>query len=112
VTPGVIQAFNPGTFETRPDATIWGPINGPAITLLNTGQTVSWRNPALSMNFGDRLDIDFDARQAFLNSVYVPADIISGWFTLSPGSNYISVGGSQPITDSGVMVMSYQAAWI
>jgi len=111
VAPGIIQVTNPGTYETRPDMVVWGPIVGPAITLLQTGQTVSYWNPTVTLRSGDQLLIDFDARQSFLNGVYVPADIISGWFVLSPGSNSLmlfSQGGGA----GGQLTAAYQAAWI
>jgi hypothetical protein len=112
VAPGSLGAVNPGTYETRPDAVVYGPIVGPAITLLNTGQTVSWQNPLLTLNPGDLMVVDFDAKQAFVNNNYVPADITSAWFTLSPGSNFVSITSSHPASNGGTLVMVYQAAWI
>jgi hypothetical protein len=111
VAPGILQVNNPGTFETRPDMVVWGPITGPAITLVQTGQTVSWWSPVVTLRTGDQLFIDFDAKQAFLNGVYVPADIISGWFDLSPGLNTISLNSILD-TSGGQLSASYQAAWI
>jgi hypothetical protein len=111
VAPGIVQCYNPGTYETRPDMVLYGPIAGPAITLITTGQTVSWWNPLVTLRTGDQMLIDFDARQAFLNGVYVPADITSGWFTLWPGQNPISLISAAG-NSGGQLLVAYQAAWI
>jgi len=111
VVPGSIQMMDPGNFPSFPQMTIWGPITGPAITLLQTGQTVSWWNQLVTLRPGDRMTVDFDAKQAFLNGVYVPADVTSGWFTMNPGPNTVvifSVAGAA----AGQLVAAYQAAWI
>jgi hypothetical protein len=110
VEPGIIQCFNPGTYGTRPDAIIQGPIVGPALSLVSTGQTVSWQNPDITLRAGDQLLIDFDARQAFLNGVYVAADIMSGWFELNPGQNQVALTAGS--SSGGQLTMAYQAAWI
>lgn len=110
VAPGIIQCFNPGTYETRPDAIIRGPIVGPAISLVSTGQTVSWQSPDITLRSGDIMVVDFDARQAFLNGVYVAADVKSGWFVLNPGQNQVALTAAS--NSGGQLTMVYQAAWI
>jgi hypothetical protein len=111
VVPGSIQFMDPGNFPSFPEMTIWGPLKGPAITLVQTGQTVTWWNQLVTLQTGDRMVIDFDAKQSFLNGVYVPADVSSSWFTINPGFNTVIVSSIAGAA-GGQLVAAYQAAWI
>lgn len=104
--PGTATAINGGNFESPPVALVTGPVTGPTLSNLTTGQTVSWGS--LTLNAGDRLVVDFLNRQGYVNpttistspgipstgGTYWPADADSAWWQLAAGSNEVEFGGS------------------
>jgi hypothetical protein len=134
------SSVNAGNFETRPTVAIHGPIHYPAITYVNTGQTVQWSQ--LILNTGDILTVDFDSRTGWVNGAFIldapirkipgpvgsfashqisagyyPADLGSQWFTLWPGYNALQLTTPNPTTniygtDLGLMQVMHRDAWI
>ena len=116
--PGSAVATNNGNFGSPPVAVISGPVTGPALINLATGQTVSWST--LTLGASDIAVVDFLNRQAVVNpttistvpgmpgqgGTYWPADISSAWWVVEPGDNPVQVGGS---TGSGCSVSVYFA---
>jgi Phage tail protein len=99
---------NAGSFETRPQVLIAGPVTAPAVVNQVTGQTVSF--PALTLGSTDVLVVDFLNRQATLNGVYRTADLASSWWVAPPGSTGVQVTGT---ASSGAYVtVSWRDAWI
>lgn len=104
--PGTAVATNGGNFMTPPVAVVTGPVTGPTLSNLTTGQTVSW--DSLTLNTGDRLVVDFLNRQAYVNpttistspgipstgGTYWPADADSSWWQLAAGNNEVEFGGA------------------
>ncbi|WP_051966513.1 phage tail family protein [Kitasatospora mediocidica] len=104
--PGTSTATNAGSFPSPPVAVVAGPIAGPALTNLSSGQSVSW--PGLTLNAGDVLVVDFLNRQGYVNPTSVsynpgipstggtfwPADVGSSWWQLAAGSNQVAFSGS------------------
>ena len=86
-----VTCVNEGTFETRPVITVTGPIGDPSIVNAVTGQAITFTG--LSLAASDQLVISTDARQAYLNSVYQPADVTSAWWVMNPGPNQIFLTG-------------------
>lgn len=109
ITPGVIELTNFGTFETRPVITVTGPVQNPGLRNRLTGQIVSWTGTAL--NTGDQLVVNFDAKSAYLNGAYWPADITSAWWTIWPGPNVIELLG-MPGSAGSLMSIVYRDAYI
>lgn len=120
--PGAAAVVNNGTFGCPPVAVLRGPVQGPALTNLTTGDTVSW--PSLTLGANDVLAVDFLNREAFVNpavistvpgtpsstGTYWPADIGSSWWTVEPGANAVQVGG---ITGAGCTASVYYSdTWI
>jgi hypothetical protein len=106
--PAVIAATNNGNFETRPRIIVDGPIQAPALTLVDTGQTVSFSGVTLAT--GQQIIVDFDLRQATINGALTPADITSGWWVLAPGTSTVRLGG---IASSGAaMTLQWRDAYI
>ena len=99
---------NTGTFETRPVLTVNGPVTNPAIVNATAGAQISFTG--LIMGPNDVLVIDTDARQAYLNGVFYPADLNSGWWVLQPGSSEVYLSGA---ADAGaVLNAAWASAWI
>jgi hypothetical protein len=120
--PGVSVANNAGGFASPPVVVITGPVTGPTLTNLTTRQTVSWST--LTLNTGDTLTVDFLNRQGFVNAstisttpgvpsaggTFWPADLNSGWWQLSAGSNQVQYGGG---TGTGSTATIYwRDAWV
>jgi hypothetical protein len=102
---------NAGNFETRPIVQVVGPIHAPGLRLVNTGQAVTWSS--LVLNSGDQLIVDFDAKMAWKNGIYVAADIRSAWWDLPPGLNTVQLlTGASVSTDQGIMLVQHRDAWI
>lgn len=90
--PGTATCVNGGTFETRPQVLIRGPVNGPVITNVTYNRSVSFSQ--VSLGAGDSLLVDLDAMCGFFDGgAYRTADLSSAWWTLWPGVNVIDVGG-------------------
>jgi hypothetical protein len=102
-----ISVVNAGTFETRPQITVTGPITSPAVVNATYGQAISFTG--LSMAPTDVLTIDTDNRQSFLNSAFYPADPFSQWFVAQPGTNLIYLGGET--TGGASLTISWASAW-
>lgn len=106
--PAVIVASNGGNFETRPVVQVNGPIQNPSLTLVDSGQVVSFTGLVLAT--GQQLIVDFDQRQATLNGALQPADISCAWWVLAPGLSTIRLGG---IASSGSgMTVQWRDAYI
>lgn len=106
--PAVIGALNGGNVETRPRAIIDGPIQAPSLTLVDTGQVVSFTN--LTLATGQQLIVDFDLRQAATAGALTPADISSSWWVMAPGGCTVRLGG---IASSGAaLTLQWRDAYI
>lgn len=103
-----ISALNSGTFETRPQLTLTGPVTGPAIVNATAGQQISFSSLTLAAT--DILTIDLDNRQAFLNGQFTAADPFSSWWVLQPGTSSIYVSGASP--GGATLTMTWRSAWL
>lgn len=110
VPPGTqgILASNNGTFETRPLITITGPITSPSIINGSTGQAVTFTGLVLPANA--QLILDMDSRQAFVSTVFYPADPSSSWWVLESGQTLIYMTGTS--ASGSVLQASWASAWI
>jgi hypothetical protein len=118
-TPPIAPPFTPpftlspdpagGTVDITPDGsvpayaaiTINGPRDLPGVINITTGESITLNS--LSLITGDQLVIDLDTKSALINGRYVPVDITSTWFELTPytthslqlaGSSSASAGGT------------------
>lgn len=103
-----ILAVNSGTFETRPVITVTGPVTGPAVVNGSTGQTVSFSS--LRLKATDTLVLSMDARQAYLNGTFTPADVSSAWWVLEPGTTLIYLTGTGK--SGAVLSANWSSAYI
>jgi hypothetical protein len=103
-----MNLVNEGTWETRPVLTVNGPVTNPAIVNATLGAQISFTG--LAMGPSDVLVVDLDARQAFLNGSFYPADLTSGWWVLQPGTSEVYLSGAR---DAGsVLTATWASAWI
>lgn len=107
-----IVATNAGTFETRPAIQVTGPVLSPSVINGATGQAVTFTG--LTLGASDVLVLDMDAKQAFRNGVFVPADASSSWWVLQPGQSLIymtGTGAASAMAGSTVSAV-WSSAWI
>lgn len=119
--PGEAVCVNAGTFGSPPVAVITGPVTGPTLANLTTGQTVSWSGVTLSA--GQTMTVDFLNRQAWVGApnppglpgsptgggAYAPAALFSSWWTLGPGNNVVQFGGF--FGTGASCLMTFYDAW-
>lgn len=103
-----VTCVNAGTFETRPIITVTGPINSPQIVNAATGQVISFTG--LDMAASDVLVISTDARQAYLNGTFYPADVASAWWVLESGSTQIYLTGGN-FSGGATLNVAFSSAW-
>ena len=103
-----VPAGNAGTFETRPQITLTGPITGPQLVNGRTGQAISFTS--LTLAASDLLTIDTDTRQCFLNGRFYAADPVSAWWVLQPGTTPIYVTGTTP--GGAVLTVTWASAYV
>lgn len=104
-----VTCVNSGTFETRPIITLSGPIDSPQVVNAVTAQVVSFTG--LNLGPADQLILDTDARQAFLNGAFYPADVSSAWWVLGPGSTQVYLTGGN-FAGGATITVSWSSAWM
>jgi hypothetical protein len=117
--PATQTVVNAGNFASPPIAVITGPVAGPQLACLTTGQTVSWS--AVTLAGGQEMVIDFLNKQAWIGGTaptmpgvppggtYAPADIGSSWWTLAPGASLVQYSGSSETGSK--CALSWRDAW-
>lgn len=105
---GSTMITNAGTFESRPVVTITGPVIGPGVSNLTSGQAVTYSN--LTLGQADVLVIDFNSRMGFLNGAFRPADMTSAWWTLWPVPNFVQLSGIT--TGGGALSVAWRPSWM
>jgi len=103
-----VTALNLGTFETRPQLTVTGPVQNPAIVSATLGEQISFTG--LTLGTSDILTVDTDSRQALLNGSFYPADPYSAWFVLEPGPSVIYLAGQS--TGGATLSLTWSSAWL
>lgn len=109
-TSSTVSVTNAGTFETRPQISIAGPVTDPYLENQTTGKTLSFNGDLAS---GETLEVDFLNRTVLLNgtaSRYSWVDDTDGWWTLQPGVNSIRLGGST--ASSATATISWRDAYV
>lgn len=93
-------ATNTGTLTTWPVITITGPVTGPIITNVTTGQILAF-NPTFVVPAGQTLTVDTDARTVTLTGVNRRDQLVTAsWFGLAAGVSthlrFTSAGSYDP----------------
>lgn len=109
VSSGRIQAFNAGVTATRPRLVIYGPITGPRVTLVGTGQTLAWD---MTLAAGQWLDVDTDRRTSLINGQVSRSGQMTSrqWFELPQGSSELAFDAAVYGADASLLV-AYRSAW-
>lgn len=97
-----------GTVETPAYLQVEGPTNAGTLTLANstTAETITLTGlPALSA--GQLLDVDTNARTVYYGSLYHPEAVVAFstyWWSLVPGVNTVTVGGTAVVSGTTTRV--------
>lgn len=113
VIPGVVSFLNPGNVGAPVVLTVVGPCVGPIITHISSGAQMVFSS-SLSLNSGDTLVIDMDARtvKADGQSSRIGYVTSRGWFQLDPGPNDIGFNASVYNSSALLQVTAPQGAWL
>jgi hypothetical protein len=111
-TVGTTSVNNAGTFETRPQLVLQGPVTNPTITNITTGQFMTFQG--LTMGAGDQLIVDMKAHTAILNGTTNERGLLtaaSQWWTLAPGNTTIQYTANSTLTGS-TLTVNWNSAWL
>lgn len=96
---GGFTLTNVGTITTWPTWVLTGPLTGPSITNINTGQSLIF-DPTFTIAAGQTLIVNADARTVTLSGVNRRDKLITAnWFGLIPGTTQVqfnSIGSFDP----------------
>lgn len=109
VSSGVVQVTNAGGAAVRPRLVIYGPVSGPRVTLVDTGQTLAWD---VSLAAGQWLDVDTDQRTSLINGQVSRSGQMTSrqWFELPAGRSEIAFNAS--VFEAGAsLTVAYRSAW-
>jgi Siphovirus-type tail component, C-terminal domain len=108
---GQLLLTNNGTMATWPAWDILGPVTGPVITNLDTGERLAF-DPAFDVPAGQHLLIDPDAKTVFMAGVSRRDRLfIAEWFDIDPGSvnvRFSSAAGADP---AALLTATWRDAW-
>lgn len=108
---GEMSLTNAGTMATWPTWQILGPLTGPVITNVTTGEQLSF-DPAFVVPAGQTLTINTDAKTVVLTGINRRDTLFAAnWFRLLPGTTAIrftSASGSDP---AARLTVSYREAY-
>lgn len=108
---GAAIASNDGNFPSRPVVTFYGQLVGLSLENAAADATFAMRDD-YSLDPGDTLVVDFDARTVLLNgtaSRYGDVDSTSTWWELAPGDNLLRLGA---VAGTGHATVTYRSAWL
>lgn len=112
---GSVAALNTGTFETRPVLTVDGPVSSPVITITPASGASVRLAYSQSLDTGDRLVIDTDARTVTLNQAVSRRRFLSvpgPWPALPPGETTEIAFSSGSYNPDARLTVTWRAAWI
>jgi hypothetical protein len=108
VISGVMSVGNVGNFPTAPRLIIYGPVEEPRVTHLESSKTIQVN---MDLGVGEWLDIDLDRHTAYLNGTASRRGYISGqWWTLAKGNNTIAFNSPNYTADALAQVV-WRDAW-
>lgn len=108
-TGGLVTANNEGEFPAPWVATIHGPVVGPRIENVTTGETLTFNG---SLAAGETLVVSSADASVLLNGVasrYPWLAFGSQWFDLAPGVNELRFAGT---SGTGSLDLVFRSAWI
>jgi hypothetical protein len=112
---GEIDAYNNGTFETRPLLTITGPVLAPRVYCQMPDGSVKFLNFSQDLLTGDVLTIDTDAHTVTLNGNVSRRRFMStpnGWPTIPAASTVSFLFKSGGYNSTATLTATWRSAWM
>ncbi|GAA2037335.1 hypothetical protein GCM10009740_31380 [Terrabacter terrae] len=111
VTPGSVTVANDGTTAYWPRVRIDGPVTNPAVSLVETGDTIRYRG---TVPAGQHLDLDCPNRRATIGdnpaSVRRWVSAVGNWLAVPPGGASIAATADSAGPAASFSVWSYEGA--
>jgi hypothetical protein len=108
---GDLTVTNTGTIATWPILTLTGPLTGPSITNVTTGQTLAFL-PSFSIAAGQSVVIDTKNRLVTLAGVNRRNAITTAeWFRIATGSQVIRLSAVSAYDPAATLTVSFREAW-
>ena len=102
---------NAGTIGTWPTWVITGPVTGPTITNLDTGQRLAF-DPTFDVPAGQTMTIDSDAKTVFLTGVSRRDRLfVAEWFAIAPGSVNVRFSAISAFDVAASLTAQWREAW-
>ncbi len=111
---GTIAAANAGTMETRPVLTVAGPVVAPLVSALYADGSVRQLVYSQTLQSGEQLVIDTDARTVLLNGVSRRRfmSVPQGWPTIPASSTVTYQFQSSTYSASASLTAAWRSAWM
>ncbi|MEH0445420.1 hypothetical protein QA811_17610 [Streptomyces sp. B21-102] len=111
---GTIAAANEGSFETRPVLTVAGPVVAPLLSALYADGTVRQLTYSQTLQSGEQLVIDTDARTVLLNGVSRRRflTVAQGWPTIPAASSVTFQFQSSTYSATATLTAAWRSAWM
>lgn len=113
--PGQVDAFNEGTFETRPTFTITGPVSQPAIFAQMPDGSVKTLTCSFDLADGDHLVIDTDSHAVTLNGNVSRRRFITtpqGWPTIPASASVSYQFRAAAYSAPALLSVEWRSAWM
>lgn len=105
---GVVAVSNDGNYPVSPRILIYGPVDTPKVTNLDTGEILQVN---LTLAPGEWIDLDLDRHTAMLNGTSSRRGYVTGqWFSLTPGDNLIAFNAPTYNASAEIQVV-WRDAW-
>lgn len=111
LTPTGAQVSNIGNVAARPVVRFLGPVTSPGIENLTTGERFDL---ALTVESGEYVDVDMDARTVLLNGTASRRSTVrtgSRWLTLLPGVNTLALRATA-YDASSLATVTFRSTWL
>lgn len=107
---GQMSLTNAGTMATWPTWVVGGPLDGPRITNLDTGQELVF-DPDLTLD-GSDLIIDTDAKTVRLGAQSARDRLlVAQWFPLRPGTTAVRFSAAAGSDPAASLIAQWRSAW-
>lgn len=112
---GQADAYNAGTFDTRPVLTIDGPVTAPQILAQMPDGSVRFLNYSQTLGAGDQLAIDTDAHSVILNGTVSRRRLLTtptGWPVIPPGGAVSFQFRAASYSAGAMLTVRWRSAWM
>jgi len=111
LTGGQMALTSAGTIATWPTWMVLGPVTGPVVTNLDTGQKLEF-DTTFTVPSGQTMLIDTDAKTVLLQGINRRDRLfVAQWFNLPPGVTNIRFGSASVSDPAALLTAQWRDAW-